>query len=123
MRYYKKPFQNMSKKTTRLEEWWRPDQIELVKDLSRKWELKVFVSSPAVWHHLEQGKLLSKPEEGEALKDGNFLDPQAWDHEHCELCFETISDRGNYQSKGYTDGKEWVCKNCYETYILPFRET
>ena len=29
-----------------------------------------------------------------------------------ELCFETISDRGDYQRKGYTDGKAWLCIDC-----------
>ena len=43
------------------------------------------------------------------------------DHEHCELCFETISDKEGYQHEGYTDGKEWLCIDCYNKYIAPLR--
>ena len=94
----------------------------MVKDVSRKWELKVFKSTIGIWHPAPEGRLLSKYVEGENLQEGAVIDPNAWDHEHCELCFETISDHGNSQKKGYTDGKAWVCEKCYDTYILLYRK-
>lgn len=112
----------MNDKNTPFQDWWMPHQIELVKDLTRKWELKTFISTAGVWLPASEGKILSKQIEQEPLPYGAKLDPKAWDHEHCELCFETISDQGSFQREGYTDGKDWVCQKCYETYILLYRK-
>jgi hypothetical protein len=50
-------------------------------------------------------------------------DNTAWDHEHCELCWATISEYLVHQQEGYTDGKEWLCIECHDKYITPVRST
>lgn len=55
--------------------------------------------------------------EGENLTPG-LLVKDGWDHEHCFLGFESISLDEEDMNEGYTDGKDWLCENCYKTYIL-----
>ena len=41
-----------------------------------------------------------------------------WDHEHCEICLERISEDEN--PFGYVDQNDkWICETCYEKYVVP----
>jgi len=44
-----------------------------------------------------------------------------WTHDHCEICFATISNNKNLgEIEGYTtDNCEWICKNCFNGFIAP----
>ena len=107
----------MKDKKPRIEEWWMDDQINLVMDKTRKWELKPFKSTAGIWLPTDKGSLLGRAQDHKEIPDGAVIDNNSWDHEHCELCFETISDKGDYQRVGYTDGKSWLCVSCYTEYI------
>ena len=101
------------------ESWWTDDLIELVQDTSKKWYKKAFKSTPGIWIPTEQGRLLKKYEEGMEIPSGAKLDPRAWDHEHCVLCHETISDV-DIQKEGYVNqDDQWICEDCYQKYIIP----
>jgi hypothetical protein len=43
-----------------------------------------------------------------------------WDHDHCEFCWQKISDinRPNSTPEGWADDQEiyWVCKSCFEDF-------
>ncbi|HAL44467.1 MAG: hypothetical protein A2Y12_11385 [Planctomycetes bacterium GWF2_42_9] len=58
-----------------------------------------------------------KPEENdkswEIVKD-------AWDHEHCGICWETICDHKCHSSTYYirTKDQQCVCEKCFEKYVL-----
>jgi len=117
----KKHSKNMAYKNYIIENWWTLSQIELVKDTSRVWVKKTFKTTSGFWTEIDGGKLLGKTSNNEAIPPGAIADNTAWDHEHCELCFETISDKEGYQPEGYTDGKEWLCTDCYNKYLAPFR--
>lgn len=43
-----------------------------------------------------------------------------WDHDHCEFCWQKISDIDNpdIQPEGWADDEEkfWVCKSCFEDF-------
>ena len=65
------------------------------------------------------GKILGRVADHDRLPEGAVLDENAWDHEHCELCMRKISEYPKDQHEGYTDGKNWLCINCYLTYIVP----
>ncbi|MBI1374702.1 MAG: hypothetical protein GC159_18440 [Phycisphaera sp.] len=43
----------------------------------------------------------------------------AWDHDHCEVCYATISNKScdNAIQDAYTDGRAWICPSCYERMI------
>jgi hypothetical protein len=112
----------MKEQEPKIEEWWTKGQVELVKDKTRNWQLKRFTTKPGIWIPTDSGSLLARAEDHQILPEGGVLDNSAWDHEHCELCFEKISDRVNCQKDGYTDGSSWLCRNCYQTYIAPYRK-
>jgi hypothetical protein len=41
-----------------------------------------------------------------------------WNHDHCEICWWTLSDGGDEEhSVGYTDGQRWICSECYNQFI------
>ena len=106
----------------RYEDWWTEDQQAIVDDLSKVWLKKQFVPSSGYWIQKDKYKVLVKlKENGEVPKEA-ILEPRAWDHEHCELCFETISDLGTHQHEGFTDNSMWLCTSCFEKYILPRRK-
>ncbi len=47
----------------------------------------------------------------------------SWEHDHCELCNETISELENDLNEGYaTDGDYyWICETCYEDFKERFQ--
>jgi hypothetical protein len=57
----------------------------------------------------------------EELPSDAIIDKTAWDHEHCVLCTKKISELESTEQEGYTDGKAWLCLECYDKYIAPFR--
>jgi hypothetical protein len=104
-----------------LEDWWMDDQKELVEDNSRNWSKKTFKMVPGFWIQKDGYKVLGKVSDHEELPPDTILDNTAWDHEHCDLCHETISEHESYQHEGYTDGKDWICIECFDKYIAPRR--
>jgi hypothetical protein len=110
----------MSEDTRRVnEEWWTDDQRELVEDLSRYWTKTRFETGPGIWISMNGGRMLRKLRKGEDLPEGCAMDMKAWDHEHCALCWRTISENPVHQQEGYTDGEDWLCIECYNKYIMP----
>src|SRR4051812_45104331 len=103
------------------EDWWTPQQGQLVEDPTRTWHRADFAPSDMVLlrrgdGQASVGRSLSPnevpPSDAEIVKGG-------WDHEHCELCWAEISAAGGNPSAGYTDGKGWLCTACYDRYIAP----
>jgi hypothetical protein len=46
------------------------------------------------------------------VKDG-------WDHEHCRICFQTISSVEVDNEDGYVNEEgDWLCKSCYQNYVV-----
>ena len=61
---------------------------------------------------------------GQAYDAEKFdLVPDGWDHDHCELCFKTITDfvreegRVPVVDEGYTNGDSWICRQCFQKYL------
>ena len=105
-----------------IEELWTDYQKELVIDRAVVWTRKAFKKVAGIWTSTERARVLKKLEEGEVIPDGGVVDENAWDHEHCELCWTTISEYPDYEPEGYTDGKNWLCVKCYEKYIAPIAD-
>jgi hypothetical protein len=41
-----------------------------------------------------------------------------WDHDHCQVCMWTFSKSDDQeQIDGYTDGYNWLCKECLQRFI------
>jgi hypothetical protein len=107
------------KKIPKVEEWWTEDQIELVKDVSKIWTKKIFKTTSGYWLATDTGKLLGKVDDPNNIPKDALLDKAAWDHEHCYLCWKTISENGDHDREGYFDGHNWLCCECYLLYIAP----
>ena len=101
------------------EDLWTPLQLALVEDRSRQWISKNFEPSDSV--AIPQGgqTVMHQHKAGEQPAPGAEIVTGGWDHEHCALCWETISQLPGDQPCGYTDGKEWLCSACHSSYILP----
>ncbi len=67
--------------------WWSSDQLQIAQDINRTWKWQEF-----------------------------FPDPH-WDHEHCFLCYERISQYEDEEHFAYFDGKNWLCQQCHSIYI------
>lgn len=103
------------------EDWWMDDQKELVEDNSRNWVKMAFKNVAGFWVVKDGHKILGKVSQHEELPPDAILDNTAWDHEHCALCWDTISEHEDDQHEGYTDGKDWLCIECFDKYIAPRR--
>jgi hypothetical protein len=80
------------------------ERAELVFDTKRHWLQTEFAPCDAV-RHLAHGKT-------EAVTGG-------WDHEHCEICWESIS-QFDEQKCGYKDqNNNWVCEKCFHSFVEP----
>ena len=56
------------------------------------------------------------------LKDdpGFKLVAGGWHREFCSLChWELNADGGPAHADGYTNGREWLCAECYEKFLEP----
>jgi hypothetical protein len=41
-----------------------------------------------------------------------------WDHDHCQVCMWTFSKSDDMEkTDGYTDGYNWLCKECHRRFI------
>lgn len=96
------------------------ERVALVLDTSRQWKRKLFKSQDAdeyiiedkkVRRRIGQSMIFPVEEEGRKVSEG-------WDHEHCAICWETISE--SKQPYGYADQNgEWVCESCYSNFVQP----
>lgn len=81
------------------------ERARLVYDSSREWQKVEFVPHDTVRYYPD-GKT-------EVVEGG-------WDHEHCEICGQTISPFELGNGYGYQDQDDsWVCLTCYEQYVMP----
>lgn len=96
---------------------WTLRQRALVEDRSRKWRRQRFQPSDAVEYRLD-GKRIDTRARADAPAGGTLV-PDAWDHEHCALCWGTISPHTGDGHEGYTDGADWLCVECFARYVAP----
>jgi len=97
--------------------WWSSDQVELAQSNSHRWQRQTFIAQDAVKLQIEGMTMLRQVRVGETINEGTLI-VGGWEHEHCGLCWKTISQREGHENEGYTDGEEWLCPNCYEKYIV-----
>jgi hypothetical protein len=100
-------------------DWMLPDQLELVNDTTRVWILKEFKCQSGYSVPIQGGRAMTRLLPGQAVPEGARFESNAWDHEHCELCFKKIMEEGGDFKEGYTDEVEWLCPDCYNQYIAP----
>ena len=92
------------------------ERAALVLTPDNRWAKTPFIPSKANAVHI--------PGSGTVMTDaGKPLsaqkDERVWDHEHCAICWATISEHPNTQSYGYRNQDDiWVCQNCYQKYVV-----
>jgi hypothetical protein len=99
------------------------------KDMMRKkaqearqkhWSIAAWKPSPGLATRTSDGISVARyvgqkydPSKSQVIEDG-------WDHDHCLFCWRPICDWGDRdcEPEGFTDGKLWMCKFCYERVIV-----
>jgi hypothetical protein len=82
----------------------------------RSWERTAFEPSDGLRLTFDGNVFMRRALPGEAV-EGELV-PGAWNHEHCDICWETIGANG--QAVGYRSAaEEWVCETCYRGYVEP----
>jgi hypothetical protein len=80
------------------------DLVELVFNNSITWKQVKFEHHDSTAHYPD-GKV-------EIIKGG-------WDHEHCQICSQTISTFEKDNNYGYVNQDDnWLCESCYQRYVL-----
>lgn len=86
------------------------ERVEIVLDRNTDWREKKFDSGIGI----KIGNMLRKLKPGEAVPDGAEAMENGWDHEHCEICMETISEKTDSGFQNKLD--QWICKMCFTRY-------
>jgi hypothetical protein len=101
------------------------ERAELVFDRKREWVCTTFKSVDAIEFIVDGKRMrsvlgqspIAGAEDVRRVADG-------WDHEHCAICWETIGSYECEENTGFKDqNNEWVCKRCYESYVVPKKLT
>ncbi len=98
--------------------WWRPDQLKLAQDTAQHWYKRPFTSQDMVLVNVLGKQMGRRVMAEETFVNKEVLVKDGWEHEHCFLCWETISAHEENSNEGYTNGKDWLCETCYVTYIV-----
>ena len=97
--------------------WWIPGQLDAARSDPGEWQQKEFVSSDMLAFRNQDGSTWSrKLIDGEDTGNG-FIVPGDWGHEHCVICWKTISEAPQNEHIGYVNKSDWLCQECYEKYI------
>src|SRR6476661_6606536 len=95
-----------------VESWWAPWQLALVEDRARVWQRAQFAASGAVEVVVDGQRLIRTVAPGEVATQS-----EGWDHEHCALCYGKISLVQPNDSVGYFNGADWLCVECFTTFM------
>ena len=96
---------------------WSPWQLEIAQSNPEQWRKEYFRASDILAFKNRDGSTIGrKMADGEAISDG-FVVPKGWEHEHCHLCWKTISELEPDEHFGYVKNSDWVCQGCYYEYI------
>ena len=109
---------NMSEGKRISENWMTDWQKKIVEDELIVWERKTFKNTDGYWIEYTGGKMLGKVSDKTELPPNSIVEKNACNHEHCSLCWETISGEPNFQHEGYNNGNDWLCVKCFKEYIV-----
>ena len=100
--------------------WKRADiEEEVVWCRTHSWHRSHWQRRPALVHRISGVTSLYV---GQAFDPAKIdLVPDGWSHDHCVICFWTLSDSGSDdETIGYTDERgAWVCSECYHQFVNP----
>ena len=97
--------------------WWGSSQLETAQSDSAKWDKREFEPRDAARFRTRDGVVMARKLEPDEASPEAEVVPGGWDHEHCRLCWERISQYEDDPHVGYTDGNDWICEACYERFV------
>lgn len=50
-------------------------------------------------------------------RDNFTLVPRGWKKDHCVICRWELSESNDEHGLGYTNGRDWLCTECYERFV------
>ena len=65
----------------------------------------------------QSGSWWRRRKDDEAAAGNERIIPRGWDHEHCRLCWATLSAYEGDEHEGYTDESDWLCTCCFDRFI------
>ena len=82
----------------------------------RDWRRERWVRRDAL---IERGGCSSRLFVGHSYDAAHFeLVRGGWSHDHCEICWWDLFETEDEQhSIGYTDGRQWICSECYQQFV------
>ena len=93
------------------------ERAELVLDEGRSWHRAEFRPGDMVRYPAEGGGQWATRSSAQAPAGGEVV-PGGWDHEHCEICRQTIGAGG--EPVGFVSPPDsWVCEACYRDFVVP----
>lgn len=103
---------------TWIDGYWKTTDIEMVVDLSWRWERLHFEPQDG-WRidaDAANATVVRAPDNAVVVPQGVTVIPGAWDHEHCRFCWEKIGVGG--AAEGFRDSQStWLCENCFKAYV------
>lgn len=100
----------------RIDGYWG-ERAELVLGPKRSWVRPPFEPVDAVRYESGSGHVLGKASDQGYPPTGAIV-KGAWDHEHCDICWATISPRTDPIGM-FSEPDHWVCRECYAKYVVP----
>lgn len=97
------------------------ERAEIALNPDRKWKRTKFEPEDAmVYRHrglVWVGKAVKSTQAEQLAEAGPpEIIENAWEHEHCAICWEKIAEYA--QTHGYRDQLgTWICERCYEEYV------
>jgi hypothetical protein len=96
---------------------WAPNQLNIAQSNPELWETKYFKASNMLAFHNNDGEIAGRKLIADESVGAGFVVTNGWDHEHCALCWKTISEFENEEHFGYNHDSNWVCQECFDKYI------
>jgi len=97
--------------------WWTPDQLRVAQSEPHQWHRRCFQPSDMMAFRQPDGSRIGRKMDQEKVPQDGFVVKGGWDHEHCRLCWKTISEHEPDDHYGYVNDSDWVCQECFDRYL------
>ncbi len=93
------------------------ERAALVLNRQRHWSQRTFEPVDALAFKRPGDTLVSKATNQNMPADSTLI-KGGWDHEHCNICWETISPQTDPVAM-FSEPEHWICQKCYDSFVVP----
>jgi len=97
--------------------WWSASQLAAARSDPAAWTRRRFQPADEIRLHTSNGRIISKRLPRGAPRPSGDVVQDGWDHDHCALCWATISLAEGGEPVAYSDGRDWLCTTCFAKFI------